>query len=84
MWLDPAFRDWNIEEYLAPIAAPILVIQCDDDEYGTWAQVDAIARQAAGPVRTLALAGCGHTPHKDRRAETVDAIAGFVRELRGG
>ncbi|PKP67441.1 MAG: alpha/beta hydrolase, partial [Alphaproteobacteria bacterium HGW-Alphaproteobacteria-5] len=39
-WLSPAFRDWNIEEYLPGVRCPVLAIQGRDDEYGTPAQVE--------------------------------------------
>src|SRR6266436_7020897 len=42
IWLDPHFRDWNIEEYLGAITCPTLVIQGENDEYGTVAHVEAI------------------------------------------
>ena len=34
VWLDPAFRSWNIEEFLPRIRQPVLVIQGADDPYG--------------------------------------------------
>jgi pimeloyl-ACP methyl ester carboxylesterase len=77
-WLDPGFRAWNIEEYLPSIEAPVLVIQGEDDPYGTRAQVDAVARQVSGPVETLMLPACGHAPHRDRPEATEAAIALFV------
>jgi pimeloyl-ACP methyl ester carboxylesterase len=64
-WLHPEFRAWNIEASLPGIAAPILVIQGVNDEYGTRAQVDAIAAKAP-KVETLVLDDCGHAPHKDQ------------------
>jgi pimeloyl-ACP methyl ester carboxylesterase len=78
-WLDPGFRSWNIEEYLPDIEAPVLVIQGDDDPYGTRAQVDAIVRQAGGPVETLMLAKCGHAPHRDQPEATLAAMVAFVK-----
>ena len=36
IWLDPAFRSWNIEEYVPKITCPVLCIQGEEDEYGTW------------------------------------------------
>jgi len=51
-WLDPAFRRWNIEAYLPQITAPTLIVQGDADEYGTLAQVDAIAMQLGGATRS--------------------------------
>jgi pimeloyl-ACP methyl ester carboxylesterase len=80
VWLDPAFRAWNIEEYLPRIEAPILVIQGDDDEYGTMEQVDRIAR-GAPRVEEVRLADCRHSPHKDRPEAVIAAIAGFVGRL---
>jgi pimeloyl-ACP methyl ester carboxylesterase len=81
IWLSPPFRDWNIENVLAAITAPTLVIQGQDDEYGTPAQVEAIARQVSGPCRTLLLEACGHTPHRDQADAVVRAVAGFVAAL---
>ncbi|HTG33076.1 MAG TPA: alpha/beta hydrolase [Thermoanaerobaculia bacterium] len=79
VWLDPEFRAWNIEEYLPSIQAPILILQGEDDEYGTWRQVEAIQRQSGGPVEAIALAGCGHSPHRERPARTLEEMAAFVR-----
>lgn len=81
-WLDPAFRDWNIEEYLPGIRCPLLAIQGEDDEYGTMAQLDAIARQVTGPCELLKLPKCGHSPHRDRPDEVVSAIVRFVGGLQ--
>ena len=78
-WLDPEFRKWNLEEYLPRIAAPILVIQGEDDEYGTRKQVDGIAT-GARDVEVLMLPRCGHSPHRDQPEETLRGIAAFLRK----
>jgi pimeloyl-ACP methyl ester carboxylesterase len=78
VWLDPGFAAWNIEEHLPAIRVPILVLQGEDDEYGTWAQVEAIERQSGGPVETLAIPRCGHSPHRQQPGVTLGAMAGFV------
>ncbi len=80
-WLDPAFRAWNLEEYLPRIDIPVLVIQGDDDPYGTRAQVDAIARQVRGPVEVQMLPHCGHAPHRDQPEATASAMVAFVKRL---
>ena len=84
VWLSPAFTAWNIEDVLPRITCPVLVVQGDDDEYGSLRQVDAIAAGTAGPVTTRPLAGCGHAPHRERRAETVAAIVELVRSAVPG
>jgi len=82
-WLDPAFRAWNIEEYLGRIQCPALVIQGEDDEYGTVAQVDAIEAGSGGPVSRLILPACGHSPHREQPEATLAAMADFVRGVLG-
>jgi len=82
IWLHPEFRNWNIEQVLGGIAVPVLLIQGENDQYGSVAQVEAIARQVSGPVETVMLAACTHSPHQVRKAATIEAISGFVARLR--
>jgi pimeloyl-ACP methyl ester carboxylesterase len=82
IWLDPAFLTWNIEEYLPRIDVPALVIQGRQDEYGTLAQTERIARGSGGPVATVILDGCGHAPQREARDATLGALVTFVRDLR--
>ena len=83
IWLHPDFRRWNIEEYLPRITCPILAIQGLDDQYGTIAQVQAIARQSGGPVEILALPDCRHSAHRDQPQATLEAITKFVGKIDG-
>ena len=84
IWLHPDFRRWNIEEYLARITCPVLAIQGYDDEYGTMAQLDAIARQVTGAVSLMRLANCKHSPHRDQPKQVLEAIGAFVDLLIRG
>ena len=81
VWLDPAFRAWNIEACLPRVRAPTLVIQGEDDEYGTSAQVEAIRRQLGAPCETLLLPECGHAPHRDQPARTLAAMHDFIARV---
>jgi pimeloyl-ACP methyl ester carboxylesterase len=78
-WLHPDFAHWNLEEYLPHTTAPMLVIQGEDDPYGTSAQVEAIARQAGAGAEVLMVPQCGHTPHQEQEAVTFQAMARFIR-----
>jgi pimeloyl-ACP methyl ester carboxylesterase len=80
-WLDPAFRDWNIEEFLPRIRCPILAIQGADDEYGTLAQLDAIERQAGVLVERLVLPGVKHSPWREQPEPVLRTIVDFVERL---
>jgi len=77
-WLDPDFRAWNLESYLAGIRVPTLIVQGTDDPYGTLAHAESIGRQAPGPVETLVLDGVGHAPHREAREAYLDRVARFV------
>ena len=79
IWLDPAFRAWNIEDGLARIRCPLLAVQGEDDEYGTMAQLEAIARRVP-KARILKLAACGHSPHRDQPTALTAAVVAFMRE----
>jgi len=65
IWLDPAFRAWNIEAEVAHIRCPLLAIQGVDDEYGTLEQIHRIQRRLPG-TQLLELAQCAHSPHRDQ------------------
>jgi pimeloyl-ACP methyl ester carboxylesterase len=83
IWLHPDFRGWNIEEYLLRIRCRILAIQGLDDQYGTRAQVQAIARQSGGSVEVLPLAECRHSPQRDQPEAVLAAITKFVSKISG-
>jgi pimeloyl-ACP methyl ester carboxylesterase len=77
IWLDPLFRAWNIESDLDSIRCPVLVIQGEDDEYGTVAQIKAIQARIAS-AQVLLLPRCGHSPHRDQEKATLDRVAEFI------
>lgn len=80
-WLRPSFRDWDMTDRLPAIGCPALVLQGAEDEYGTPAQVEAIAAGVAGRVETLLIADCGHTPHFEAWDVVLPAITRFVAGL---
>ncbi len=82
VWNDPDFVAWNIEAALPDITCPMLLIQGREDQYGTLAQIDAVASQVSGDVETLILDDCRHSPHLDRPTETTAATTAFVASVR--
>ncbi|MDO8876890.1 MAG: alpha/beta hydrolase [Pseudolabrys sp.] len=77
-WLDPAFRQWDITEPLAYIRVPILIVQGEDDQYGTIAQIEAAERECYCPVEVALMPGVKHSPQRDAPEATLKAIADFV------
>ena len=80
-WLSPGYRAWNIRVLLPQISCPLLVLQGEEDEYGSAAQVEGIVRQASGPVTASLIPGCGHVPHVQARARVLSEMQRFVAQL---
>jgi pimeloyl-ACP methyl ester carboxylesterase len=80
-WLDPAFRSWRIDDYVAHIRVPILIVQGSNDQYGTLAQAELAERDAYSPVDSVILDRCGHSPQVDQPTATLDALAEFVHRV---
>jgi pimeloyl-ACP methyl ester carboxylesterase len=80
VWLSQGFRSFDIRADCRRISAPLLAIQGLDDEYGTMAQLDALALAAPQTVQ-LRLPDCGHSPQRDQPERTLEAVAAFVQAL---
>jgi len=80
IWLDPAFRSWNIESFLDSIRCPVLVIQGDQDEYATVKQIEAIQRRIPS-AHAIIMENCGHAPHQGQQQATILAIRQFVEDI---
>ena len=78
-WLHPDFRRWNLEGFLPEITAPVLQIQGVDDQYGTAAQLQAIAAGVSGPCETHLLEDCRHAPQFEQPELTLALIEEFIR-----
>jgi pimeloyl-ACP methyl ester carboxylesterase len=81
VWLDPEFRKWDITAELAAIRVPVLVIQGEDDQYGTLRQAEAVRERCRGPVETAMLPATRHSPHRESPAATLTVIVDFVGRL---
>jgi pimeloyl-ACP methyl ester carboxylesterase len=81
VWLSEAFRAFDIREDCRGIAAPLLLVQGADDEYGSMAQLRAIESAAPHAV-SVELAHCGHSPHRDQPERLTEAVQHFLNHLR--
>jgi pimeloyl-ACP methyl ester carboxylesterase len=80
-WLDPDFRKWDITEQLGYIRVPILIVQGENDQYGTVKQIEAAERDCYCPVEVALLPGARHSPHRDAPVATLTAISEFVAHV---
>lgn len=81
-WLNPAFRQWNIEAELPRIRCRVLAIQGYDDQYGTMEQLDRIGRGVPG-AQLMKLAQCGHAPQRDQPEQVMQAIERLFAQANG-
>jgi pimeloyl-ACP methyl ester carboxylesterase len=82
-WLDPQFRKWDITEFLAYIRVPVLIVQGEDDQYGTVKQIEVAQQECYCPVEVALLPGARHSPQREAPAPALKAISDFVaRALR--
>jgi pimeloyl-ACP methyl ester carboxylesterase len=79
IWLDPAFRSFDIRADCRRIHAPVLAIQGEDDPYGTLRQIQDI--HPAGTITREVLPRCGHSPHKDQPEATLQRVARFLQKI---
>ncbi len=77
IWLDPAFRAFDIRADCRAIADPVLAIQGRNDPYGTLAQIDGIDLPAHQITR-IVLPDCGHSPHRDQAEAVTQHISAFL------
>jgi pimeloyl-ACP methyl ester carboxylesterase len=80
IWLDPRFSAWNIEDLLARVEVPILLIQGRQDEYGTERQIDSIVERTCR-AEALVLDSCGHSPHRDQPEAVLTRTCAFIEAL---
>ena len=80
-WLRPDFRNWNIEDQLPQINCPALILQGEEDEYGSPLQVQRIQEQVTGPAETWLIPGAKHTPHKEQAAVVLQRCISFLNSF---
>jgi pimeloyl-ACP methyl ester carboxylesterase len=80
-WLDPQFLRWDITPELAAIGVPVLIVQGDQDQYGTLEQVETAKRLCPGSVEAVILPGIRHIPHRDAPVQTLAAVEDFIGRL---
>jgi pimeloyl-ACP methyl ester carboxylesterase len=80
-WLDPEFRKWDITDALLHIRVPILIVQGENDQYGTVRQIEVAREECYCPVEVALLPDTRHAPHREAPEATLAAIADFANRL---
>ena len=81
-WLDPGFRTWDITDALAYIRVPILIVQGEDDQYGTvQADRGRPRRNATARSRSRCCRACATRRTARRRRRLLQTVADFANRL---
>ncbi len=83
-WLAPGFEPMDAAARLPRVRVPVLALQGEHDEYGTLLQLRRVSGGVSGRCETRLLTDCGHGPHLQDEATTVEVIARFVSTLWRG
>jgi len=80
-WLDPEFRKLDLSDALAHIRVPMLIVQGEDDQYGTLRQIEVAQQECYCPVEVALLPDTRHAPHREAPQATLAAVAEFCNRL---
>lgn len=76
-WVSDAFASWDVRPLLASVSVPTLVVQGDQDEYATDAQLTETAAAIGANATVMRLAGAGHIVHHEQPAVVAALLAEF-------
>lgn len=80
-WTEFGRSGFDVRGLLGGIQVPVMVIQGDDDEYGSADQYESIRAAVSAPVEVRVLDRCRHLLYRDQPFQVVDSVAGFVSGL---
>lgn len=80
-WLSEDFKSWNISEDIKKNSVPSLIIQGEDDQYGTNNQVEMIC-QLLENATPFFINDCGHAPHLEKSAQVIEKIKSWSTNLK--
>lgn len=79
-WLSEQHQSWNIEHFIPKINVSILLIQGENDEFGSMNQVNAFDNAVVN-VDKLIVPNTGHTAHKENKQLVFNAVVKFVENI---
>jgi len=80
-WMSDEFQTWNIENRIPLIECSALIIQGEEDEYGTLEQVEKICRGIGKKATKMIIPNVRHTPHKETPELILERTTTFIESL---
>jgi pimeloyl-ACP methyl ester carboxylesterase len=81
VWLHNDVSAWDLREDLAYVRVPILIVQGEQDDFGSVRQIEIAQEECYCPVEAKLLPGTKHVPYREAPEATLAAIAEFCRAL---
>jgi pimeloyl-ACP methyl ester carboxylesterase len=81
VWLKGDFREWDLTEFLAYIRVPVLVVQGENDQYGTIRQIEIAREECYCPVEVALLPGAKHVPQREAPETTLKVVTDFIQRV---
>ena len=78
LWLSEKVIGWSMLEELKKIVTPALIIQGDNDNYGSFRQVETICSLVRGKVHGLYMKNCSHFPHYEYKETILREVSAFI------
>ena len=71
-----------MEGLLDRINCPALVMQGEEDEYGSEAQVARIVSGIGPNAEAFWIENCGHVPHRQAEEVVLKKMASFIEKIK--
>jgi pimeloyl-ACP methyl ester carboxylesterase len=81
VWLKGDFAKWDLTEFLAYIRVPVLIVQGEDDQYGTVRQIEIAQEECYCPVEVALLPNAKHVPQREAPDVTLKVISEFIARV---
>jgi pimeloyl-ACP methyl ester carboxylesterase len=82
LWASPGLRARTLEPFLRNVAAPVVLVQGEDDEHASLADLASLARDLHGCAQSIQLETVGHTPWHDAPRAIAATITALVDRVR--
>ena len=80
-WLSDNFSNWDISEDIKKNDVPALIIQGENDQYGTNDQVYIICKQLKNAIPYF-IEDCGHAPHLEKPEQVIEKIKSWSTNIK--
>ena len=82
LWLREEIRDWQMLDLLKKVECPLLLIQGDQDDFGTIKQLELVQEYSSSKSIILEeLSPCGHIPHLQQQEIVLKLCHRFIDKL---